>query len=169
MPLLEQSCQALKHVDLYMLEALKCIDRGLCLQAGHLLGQLLEVHPAMKLIVVNEAEQFVFRRHLPKKAIYYTIVFLNQLPLTKDVKTGMWSVLDSYKRASEFYVLMYPYTSNLERVNMTMHKVSYLFTGSLQVLVTSLAEGHCCWATVQHLSGEQGNNDKLCSSIYLGI
>lgn len=53
------------------------------MQAGYLLGQLLEEHPAMSLVVVQETERFLFKAHSPAKAIYYGVVFLNQIVLTK--------------------------------------------------------------------------------------
>ena len=53
------------------------------LQAGYLLGQLLEEHPAMSLIVVQETERFLFKPYTSARAVYYAVVFLNQIVLTK--------------------------------------------------------------------------------------
>ena len=54
-----------------------------CLQAGYLLGQLLEEHPAMGLVVVQETERFLFKPYTQAKAVYYSVVFLNQIVLSK--------------------------------------------------------------------------------------
>lgn len=40
------------------------------------------MHPRMKLVVVREVESFMFRPGLSPRALYYTLVFLNQLILS---------------------------------------------------------------------------------------
>lgn len=58
------------------------------MQAGYLLGQLLEEHPAMNLVVAQEAERFLFKPHTPARAVYYGVVFLNQIVLSKRQDKG---------------------------------------------------------------------------------
>ena len=63
-----------------------------CLQAGYLLGQLLEEHPAMSLVVVQETERFLFKPYTSAKAVYYAVVFLNQIVLSKRRGEGQTSL-----------------------------------------------------------------------------
>ena len=51
--------------------------------AGHQLRRLLEEHPAMQETVAREVQQLAHRSNLSKKALYNTVVFLNQLRLSR--------------------------------------------------------------------------------------
>eukprot|EP00850_Spirogloea_muscicola_P010284 SM000060S19616 [mRNA] locus=s60:111234:119561:- [translate_table: standard] len=57
-------------------------DRKVASKAGYLLGSLLIAHPNMKMVVVQEADSFVFRSHVGLRARYYGAVFLNQIVLS---------------------------------------------------------------------------------------
>eukprot|EP00850_Spirogloea_muscicola_P023741 SM000385S14619 [mRNA] locus=s385:504:8518:+ [translate_table: standard] len=57
-------------------------DRKVASKAGYLLGSLLIAHPNMKMVVVQEADLFVFRSHVGLRARYYGAVFLNQIVLS---------------------------------------------------------------------------------------
>ena len=58
------------------------------LQAGYLLREVLEAHPAMKVIVTREVEKFLFRPGLQERARYYGVIFLNQMPLSHSPAQG---------------------------------------------------------------------------------
>jgi hypothetical protein len=60
-----------------------------CEQASFLLGEVLGEHPGMKLIVAREVERFMFRPGLAERALYYAIVFLNQMILTRRADQGV--------------------------------------------------------------------------------
>ena len=75
------------------------------MQAGYLLGQLLDAHPAMSLVVVNETESFIYKPNLPRRAIYYAVVFLNQMLLTRSKGSGgsfMWLLAYLERPAASF-------------------------------------------------------------------
>eukprot|EP00842_Homolaphlyctis_polyrhiza_P005964 jgi/Hompol1/6369/HPOL_004958-RA len=58
------------------------LDRKIATKTVHLLSQLLLRHPAMKLIVIREAERLLFRPNMGERAQYYAVTFLNQIVLT---------------------------------------------------------------------------------------
>ena len=58
------------------------------LQAGYLLREVLEAHPAMKVIITREVEKFLFRPGLQERARYYGVIFLNQMPLSHNPAQG---------------------------------------------------------------------------------
>eukprot|EP00743_Colponemidia_sp_Colp-15_P004908 GILK01005290.1.p1 GENE.GILK01005290.1~~GILK01005290.1.p1 ORF type:complete len:894 (-),score=206.64 GILK01005290.1:141-2822(-) len=58
-------------------------DRKMASKVSYLLSLLVQEHPGMKLVVVKEVEQLLFRSNVAKKAQYYAVIFLNQLILTK--------------------------------------------------------------------------------------
>ncbi len=60
----------------------------LLLQAGYLLREVLEAHPAMKVIITREVEKFLFRPGLQERARYYGVIFLNQMPLSHNPAQG---------------------------------------------------------------------------------
>ena len=53
------------------------------MQALYQLSQLLELHPAMKWVVVGEVERLLYRQNIAAKAQYYGICFLSQILLEK--------------------------------------------------------------------------------------
>jgi ribosome biogenesis protein MAK21 len=59
-------------------------ERKVAAKAAFLLSSLVEKHPAMKMVVVKEAENLIFRPNIAVKAQYYAIIFLNQILLTKE-------------------------------------------------------------------------------------
>ncbi|KAL3875114.1 hypothetical protein ACJMK2_038048 [Sinanodonta woodiana] len=61
-------------------------DYKLASKTSHLLTKLVEQHPNMKTVVVREVEQLMFRPNIPVKAQYYSVCFLNQLPLNAQEK-----------------------------------------------------------------------------------
>jgi ribosome biogenesis protein MAK21 len=50
-------------------------------RALYYLQQLLEEHPRMKKVVVEEVERLLFRNNISKRAQYYGICFLNVIKL----------------------------------------------------------------------------------------
>ena len=58
-------------------------------QAGYLLREVLEAHPAMKVVITREVEKFLFRPGLQERARYYGVIFLNQMPLSHSPALGM--------------------------------------------------------------------------------
>ena len=58
-------------------------------QAGYLLREVLEAHPAMKVVITREVEKFLFRPGLQERARYYGVIFLNQMPLSHNPALGM--------------------------------------------------------------------------------
>ena len=52
--------------------------------AQFLLSSVLEQHPVMQAVVVNEVEQFIFTKAQSEKAKYYAITFFNQLVYDAD-------------------------------------------------------------------------------------
>ncbi len=63
-------------------------DACILLQAGYLLREVLEAHPAMKVIITREVEKFLFRPGLQERARYYGVIFLNQMPLSHNPAQG---------------------------------------------------------------------------------
>eukprot|EP00884_Botryococcus_braunii_P007419 jgi/Botrbrau1/16679/Bobra.0068s0095.1 len=63
-------------------------SRKLASKVAYLLSQLLAQHPRMKLVVTREVERFMFRPGLSPRALYYGIVFLNQLVLSHRPEDG---------------------------------------------------------------------------------
>ncbi|KAI8907935.1 CBF/Mak21 family-domain-containing protein [Gorgonomyces haynaldii] len=59
------------------------LDRKTASKASFLITQLLQVHPAMSLIVIKEVERLVLRPNVTDRAIYYGIIFLNQIVLSQ--------------------------------------------------------------------------------------
>ncbi|KAJ3119917.1 hypothetical protein HK098_005025 [Nowakowskiella sp. JEL0407] len=57
-------------------------DRKIASRCVYLLSQLLTKHPNMKLVVISEVEQLLFRQNLQERAQYYAITFLNQIVLS---------------------------------------------------------------------------------------
>ncbi|ORX55432.1 CBF-domain-containing protein [Piromyces finnis] len=62
-------------------------NRKLASKASYLLSQLLLKHPNMKLIVIKEIEHLLFRTNISDRAQYYSVIFLNQIILTRN-KSG---------------------------------------------------------------------------------
>nr|KAJ3420467.1 hypothetical protein HK105_005644 [Polyrhizophydium stewartii] len=57
------------------------LDKKIASKAVHLLQQLLQRHPAMKVIVIKEVERLLFRTNVAQRAQYYAVTFLNQIVL----------------------------------------------------------------------------------------
>ncbi|KAH7422635.1 hypothetical protein KP509_12G018100 [Ceratopteris richardii] len=57
--------------------------RAIASKAGYYLSCLLTAHPNMKMVVVQEVDFFLFRRHVGLRSIYQAVVFLNQIILSK--------------------------------------------------------------------------------------
>ncbi|GAB6023262.1 hypothetical protein CHUAL_008074 [Chamberlinius hualienensis] len=55
-------------------------------QTSYFLCQLLDKHPTMKTIVVNEVERLLFRPNVSAKASYFAVCFLNQIILDQEDK-----------------------------------------------------------------------------------
>lgn len=58
-------------------------ERKVASKTSFLLHELLERHPAMKMVVLDETWRFLRRSNLPIKAQYYAVVFLNQIALRR--------------------------------------------------------------------------------------
>ena len=56
-------------------------SRGVAAKAGYQLNKLLEVHPAMKNVVLGEVERLLYRPNVAKRAQYYGVCCLSQLML----------------------------------------------------------------------------------------
>lgn len=52
--------------------------------AAHELRRVLQVHPAMQVVIAREVQQLAHRPHLAPRALYNCIVFLNQLKLQQE-------------------------------------------------------------------------------------
>ncbi|KAJ3692481.1 hypothetical protein LUZ60_012831 [Juncus effusus] len=73
--------------------------------AAHHLSLILDAHPNMKAVVIDEVDSFLFRPHIGMRAKYYAVIFLNQIYHTKrgdgpkiakraiDVYFGLFKVL----------------------------------------------------------------------------
>lgn len=59
------------------------LEKRIASKAVHLLSLLLSSHPNMKLIVIKETEQLLFRLNISQRAQYYAVTFLNQIILSK--------------------------------------------------------------------------------------
>ncbi|CAG2188387.1 CEBPZ [Mytilus edulis] len=55
-------------------------------KTAYLLRRLVEKHPNMKSVVVDEVERLLYRPNISSKAQYYSICFLNQLMLSREDK-----------------------------------------------------------------------------------
>eukprot|EP00762_Andalucia_godoyi_P004622 ANDGO_03607.mRNA.1 Ribosome biogenesis protein MAK21 len=58
-------------------------EKKIASQASFTLNRLLVTHPAMKIVVIDDVERFLFRSHLQDRGRYYALIFLNQIILTK--------------------------------------------------------------------------------------
>ncbi|GBG69517.1 hypothetical protein CBR_g4353 [Chara braunii] len=58
-------------------------DRKTAARASSMLLSLIEEHPNMKRVIVQEVDHFVFRPRVGTRARYYAVVFLNQIFLYK--------------------------------------------------------------------------------------
>ena len=58
------------------------MDKNISSKIVYLLLLLLKQHPNMKLIIIKETEQLLFRNNVLERAQYYTITFLNQIVLS---------------------------------------------------------------------------------------
>jgi ribosome biogenesis protein MAK21 len=56
-------------------------ERKTAAKVSYQLLQLLQKHPAMQGVVVSEIERFLMRPNLNPRAIYISVIFLNQLVL----------------------------------------------------------------------------------------
>jgi len=56
-------------------------ERQIASKASYLLQCLTEHHPQMKAHIIKEVDQYLARPNLSEKAIYYAIIFLNQIVL----------------------------------------------------------------------------------------
>jgi ribosome biogenesis protein MAK21 len=56
--------------------------------AAHELRRVLQVHPAMQVVIAREVQQLAHRPQLSSRALYNCIVFLNQLKLKKEEPTA---------------------------------------------------------------------------------
>ena len=63
-------------------------SRKIASNAVYLMHSLLEEHPGMKVIVVQDVENFLFRPGLSQRAQYTSIIFLNQIILSKNEFEG---------------------------------------------------------------------------------
>eukprot|EP00111_Clytia_hemisphaerica_P022985 TCONS_00067631-protein len=62
-------------------------EKAVASKASYLLLQLVMKHPNMKNIVITEVERMMFRPNVGLKAQYYACCFLNQIPLSHEIKT----------------------------------------------------------------------------------
>lgn len=69
---------------------------GACTKASQLLKTLLHSHPAMKVVVVKEVRQFIFRTNLSSKALYNGIIFLNQIYLVPGDSEAAELLVETY-------------------------------------------------------------------------
>ncbi|KAL3897440.1 MAG: hypothetical protein SGCHY_003409 [Lobulomycetales sp.] len=58
-------------------------DRKIASKSVHLLSNLLQKHPNMKMVVIKETEQILFRLNINQRTQYYALTFLNQIVLSK--------------------------------------------------------------------------------------
>ncbi|TPX36685.1 hypothetical protein SmJEL517_g01384 [Synchytrium microbalum] len=66
-------------------------DRKVAAKAVHHLTQLLSTHPNMKMVVIKEVQQLLFRPNVAARAQYISITYLNQIVLSnrpEDVKAA---------------------------------------------------------------------------------
>jgi hypothetical protein len=59
-------------------------ERQIASKSAYLLQCLTEHHPQMKTHIIKEVDQYLARPGLSEKAIYYAIIFLNQIVLRRD-------------------------------------------------------------------------------------
>ncbi|XP_065175034.1 CCAAT/enhancer-binding protein zeta-like [Sycon ciliatum] len=74
-------------------------ERRLASTASHYLLLLVNRHPNMRLVIVNEIERFMYRPNLADRARYYAVCFLNQQILSrkdKDLANKLISVYFSF-------------------------------------------------------------------------
>jgi len=50
----------------------------------YILNKLLDAHPAMKQVVMEEVEKLIFRPNMGKRAQYYAVCFLTQFTYTSE-------------------------------------------------------------------------------------
>lgn len=84
-------------------------ERKTAAKVSYQLLQLLQKHPAMQGVVVSEIERFLMRPNLNPRAIYISVIFLNQLVLDTTPAGGATarkligaSLLHLYARLSPF-------------------------------------------------------------------
>ncbi|TPX45776.1 hypothetical protein SeLEV6574_g03673 [Synchytrium endobioticum] len=80
-----------QNLLLLLVNKLGDADRKVAAKAVHHLTQLLSAHPNMKMIVIKEAQQLLFRPKASPRAQYISLTFLNQIVLShrpEDVKAA---------------------------------------------------------------------------------
>ncbi|KAJ3619187.1 hypothetical protein Zmor_008735 [Zophobas morio] len=107
-------------------------DRQLASKISHYLNRLLQRHPRMKLVIVNEVEQFLRRPNMTLQAQYYSVCFLNQILLHRNDTVLPNKLLD-------IYFFMFTLLSKEAAVD---HKIlNALLVGVNRALPFSSAEG----------------------------
>ncbi|KAG8224282.1 hypothetical protein J437_LFUL005088 [Ladona fulva] len=148
----------------------------------HHLKQLLQVHPAMKTVVMEEIEKLLFRLNISNKAQFYGLCFLSQFYLSEDddelarsliklyfsffkacVKKGeidsrmMGALLTGVKRAYPYSKMRMEDESLMEHIQ-TVHKIVHLgnFNTSVHALSLLLQVMDC-------------NNDVISDRFYTAL
>ena len=62
----------------------------------HLLHQLLNAHPRMKLVVAREVERLLFRSNIDVRTQHHAVTFLNQIILTNQEQELARLMMDLY-------------------------------------------------------------------------
>eukprot|EP00124_Ichthyophonus_hoferi_P002689 Ihof_evm1s195 gene=Ihof_evmTU1s195 len=71
-------------------------DRQVASKVVYLLAQLVAVHPNMKIPVVREVEQIIYRPNIKARAQYYAVCYLNQLVLSQRERSLATVLVDLY-------------------------------------------------------------------------
>ena len=71
-------------------------DRQVASRCSYLLTQLTTIHPGMKQILISEVRELVNRCDVADKAVYYAIVGVNQIILTKREETVARNCVELY-------------------------------------------------------------------------
>ncbi|OWF52318.1 CCAAT/enhancer-binding protein zeta-like [Mizuhopecten yessoensis] len=155
-------------------------DYKLAAKSTHLLSRLVDKHPNMKVVVVEEVERLLYRPNISQRAQYYAVCFLNQLLLSEEesqlavrlirlyfsffkafVKKGevdskmMSALLTGVNRA-------YPYAKGEEKFISeqmdTLYKIVHIvnFNTSLQALML----------LYQVMDSSQGVSDRYYGALY---
>ncbi|CAG8472750.1 26787_t:CDS:10 [Racocetra persica] len=71
-------------------------ERKIASKTSYLINQIFEVHPLMKLHIIKEIEQLILFPTANERSLYYGVITLNQIILTKnDTETERGDIVDS--------------------------------------------------------------------------
>ena len=97
--LLQERCEQEQLLLIILVNKLADTQRKIASDVVFLLHKLVAAHPNMRMVIVEEVEQYLFNPNRSKRALYNGIIFLNQIQLVRDEDVALArKLLDIYVR-----------------------------------------------------------------------